>query len=306
MRSGITKVLVALKPWQGGLPLSLYHAQFLSERLGAQLRLVSCVFEPEISLGLLRQESEALAAQVGLVESERMLLNELATSLRDWGVEAEFEVRWGYPAEDIILNELDRWGAELLVIGTHQAGSRPHTRLARLDWQLMRTCPCPMLLARDPQFEGYSTVLAAVDPLHRHAEPVGLDRRILEYASLLAKASGSKLRVAHVYPNPDSYALASAIEVLPGVYYGMENIEAVHRQATYELVAEFGIAPADVLLYAGDPADELVDCVRRHGVDLVVMGTLKRGAIEEWLLGSTAEQVVTDVACDVLLVKHAS
>jgi len=305
MRTKIDKVLVALKPWQGGLPISLYHARFLSENLGAKLRLLSCVYESEVALGVIRGEAEALAAEVGLIDSERAILAEFAGSLKDWGIDAEYEVRWGYPAEDVILDEIERSGADLLVVGTHQAGSRPHTRLAQVDWQLMRSCPCPMLLARDPQFAGYANVLAAIDPLHRHAEPAGLDRSILEIATMVAKASESNLHAANVYPDPDAFALASAVEVMPGVYYGAENIEAVHRRAVVELAAEFGIRESHVLLLPGDPAEALADYVASHGVDLVVMGALKRGKLEEWLLGSTAEKIVAEVECDVLLVKHA-
>lgn len=303
MRGRIDKVLVAIKPWQGDLPLSLYHARFLSENLGAELRLLSCVYDPEVALGVAKGDPDALAAQVGLVESERGVLNDLGASLGEWRIDAEIEVRWGHPAEDVVLDEIDAWQADLLVVGTHQAGSRPHTRLAQLDWQLMRSCPCPMLLARDPQFDGYATMLAAVDPLHRHAEPEGLDRRILELASGLASAAESTLLVAHVFPDPESYALASAVEVLPGVYYGTENIESVHREALLELAAQYGVRESRIVLQSGDPAERLADCVRERDVDLVVMGALKRGRLEEWLLGSTAERIVAEADCDVLLVK---
>jgi len=303
MKKKIERVLVALKPWQGGLPLSVYHARFLAQTLGAELRLLSCVFEPEISLGVLKGEAEAAAAQVGLIDAERSVLADLAASLAAWGVNAQTQARWGYPTEEVILTEIDQWQADLLVVGTHQAGSKPHTRLAQVDWQLMRSCPCPMLLARDPQFDGYRTVLAAVDPLHRHAEPPGLDQSILEAASLLAKASESELLVAHVYPDPEAYALASSVQVLPGVYYGNENIEDVHRQALMELVANFGIKPSQVLLVSGDPAEQLGDSISEKEIDLVVLGALKRGRLEQWLLGSTAERVVAEVPCDVLLIK---
>ncbi|MDH3418017.1 MAG: universal stress protein [Gammaproteobacteria bacterium] len=303
MKEKIKRVLVALKPWQGGTPLSVYHARFLAENLGAELRLLSCVFEPEISLGVFNEEPEAAAAQVGLVESERSVLADLAASLADWGIYAQVEVRWGYPAEEVVLAEIESWQADLLVVGTHQAGSRPYTRLAQVDWQLMRSCPCPMLLARDPQFEGYTKVLAAVDPLHRHAEPSGLDQSVLEAASLLAKASESELLVAHVHPDPQDYALASAVEVLPGVYYGNENIEDVHRKALMELVENFGIRRSQVLLTSGDPAEQLGNLIVENDVDLVVLGALKRGRLEQWLLGSTAERVVAEVSCDVLLIK---
>lgn len=303
MKSKIERVLVALRPWQGGLPLSAYHARFLAEALGAELRLLSCVYDPEVSLGVLNVEPEATAAQVGLVDSERSVLADLAASLTDWGINAQVAVRWGFPTEDVVLAEIERWQADLLVVGTHQAGSTPHTRLAQVDWQLMRSCPCPMLLARDPQFEGYTKVLAAVDPLHRHAEPSGLDRSVLEAATLLAKASESELLVAHVHPDPEDYALASSVEVLPGVYYGKENIEAVHRTALMELVENFGISRSQVLLTCGDPAEQLGKMIIENDVDLVVLGALKRSRLEQWLLGSTAERVVAEVSCDVLMIK---
>jgi len=303
VKVSIQRVLAALKPWQAGLPLSAYHARFLSERLGAQLRLLSCVFDADVAVGVSNRDGQSLAAQVGLLASERAVLADLARSLDDWGVDAEREVRWGSPVEDIILDEVQRWGADLLVIGTRQGGVRPHTRLSRVDWQLMRSCPCAVLLARDPQFAGYETILAAVDPLHRHAQPEGIDRRILAYATMLAKAATSKLLVAHVYPDPALYTLASAVEVLPGVFYGAENIERVHRTAVTELAAEYGVHGSAVLLEPGDPGDRLASLVEERGIDLIVMGALKRG-IDERLLGSTVEQIAANAQCDVLLVER--
>lgn len=298
----IQRVLAALKPWQAGLPLSAYHARFLSERLGAKLRLLSCVFDADVAVGVSKGDGQALSAQVGLIESERGVLVDLADSLGDWGVDAEYEVRWGHPVEDVILDEVSRWDADLLVVGTRQGGVRPHTRLSRVDWQLMRSCPCAVLLARDPQFEGYETILAAIDPLHRHAQPAGLDRRVLEFGTALTHAAESDFLVAHVYPDPALYALASAVEVLPGVYYGAENIEHAHREAVTELAAEYGVHGKNVLLEAGDPGECLASIIERHSVDLIVMGAMKRG-VEERILGSTVEEIVANAHCDVLLVE---
>ena len=297
----IRRVLAALKPWQAGLPLSTYHARFLSERLGAELRLLSCVFDTEVAVGIAKGEPQALSAQAGLIQSEHAVLADLARSLEDWGVDAAHEVRWGQPVEDVVIDEVRRWDADLLVVGTRHSGVRPHTRLSRIDWQLMRNCPCAVLLARDPQFEGYETILVAIDPLHRHSQPEGIDRRILEYGAMLSRAAGSTLLAAHVFPDPSLYELASAVEVLPGVYYGAENIEHVHRQAVLELVADYGLHGDDVLLAPGDPGDGLAQIIEDRHVDLIVMGTLKRG-IEERMLGSTVEDIVANAHCDVLLV----
>jgi len=41
------------------------------------------------------------------------------------------------------------------------------------------------------------------------------------------------------------------------------------------------------------------------GASLVVMGVVSRGALQRLFIGSTAEKVLGDVACDVLAVKQA-
>ena len=70
-----------------------------------------------------------------------------------------------------------------------------------------------------------------------------------------------------------------------------------------ELVEKFGIRRSQVLLTSGDPAGQLGNTIVEHDIDLVVLGALKRGRLEQWLLGSTAERVVAEVSCDVLLIK---
>jgi universal stress protein E len=299
----IKRVLVALKPWQRGLPLAAYHARFLAERLDAELTLLSCVFEPTVDLDLARSRraSSAAGAQSGLLQAEKEHLEELAGSLRDWGLRVLTRVVWDQPVYEGILKAVDRSGGDLLVIGAHEPRPFPHTRLTDIDWQLMRLCPCPVLLVKDPDFEDYPRMLATVDPLHRHAEPAGLDRAVLGAAQLLSAAFEAKLRVLNAYPDPEDFELASAVEVLPGVFYGVENMEALHREATLELAELYGVSEVDVR--PGNPAEVIVQAVADLDVKLVVIGATKRGRAAQALLGSTAEIVADAVPCDILAVK---
>ena len=83
------------------------------------------------------------------------------------------------PVYQGILDEVTRSQADLLVVGVHEPGRAPHTRLTDIDWQLMRLCPCPLLLVRHlNESPYYGAVLAAVDPLQEHAEPEGLDEAV--------------------------------------------------------------------------------------------------------------------------------
>ena len=286
MTKTFEKVLVAIKPGQPGLPLSAYHARVLAEGLGAKLRIVSCVLE----------------SNTELMEAERKRLEELGRSLAEWGGTVDTIVRCGHPMRDVILGEAREWGADLLVIGAHGHEPSPRPRLSDIDWRVMERSPCPLLVVKDPNFAGYSRMLAAIDPLHRHAEPSGLDDAVLEIAAALAKSFESDLSVIHAYPPPEAFELVSAVEVSPGVLYGNENIADVHKRAVLALMEAHGLRAEQAHLVAGSPEEVILDQARRLGAKLVVIGAIKRGWLEHALLGSTAEKVAADIDCDLLLV----
>jgi len=53
----------------------------------------------------------------------------------------------------------------------------------------------------------------------------------------------------------------------------------------------------------GVPADEIVETAKIEDVDLIVIGTLGRSALEKLLLGSVAEKVIRHAPCPVLVVR---
>jgi nucleotide-binding universal stress UspA family protein len=54
----------------------------------------------------------------------------------------------------------------------------------------------------------------------------------------------------------------------------------------------------------GKPAEEIVAYAAANDVDLIVVGTLGRGAIGRALLGSVADKVIRLAECPVLVVRH--
>ncbi len=301
----LQKVLVAIKPWQRGLPLAAGHARPLAQSVGAQIQLVSTVFDAAVAAGCERGESAARATQERTVAAARVELERLASSMRDWGAEVTTRVAWGVPAYETIATVAAEWGADLLVVGVHEPETL-HTRLTDTDWQLMRRVECPLLLVKSPSFNGYRTILAAVDPLHAHDEPFGLDRAVLDAGRYFARAFGSMLRAVYAYPGAAAFDLVSAVEVAPGVLYGAENVTAVHRRAVDELTQQFGIASADVDLVEGAAAEAVIDTVTKRHAELVVLGAPQRRGLLAAAVGNTAELVAGEVPCDVLIVPALS
>jgi len=56
----------------------------------------------------------------------------------------------------------------------------------------------------------------------------------------------------------------------------------------------------------GHPSTEIVECVRRQNIDLVVMGSHGASGIREFIVGSNAERVVRNSPAPVLVVKEYS
>jgi universal stress protein E len=301
----LKRILVAVKPWQRGLPLAANHARQLAQLADAQLQLLGTVFDARAAVGNERGEPAARLVRDRALGAARTDLERLARSLRDWGANVVTRTVWGVPAYEGILAAAREWRADLVVVGTHEPDLR-HTRLTDTDWQLMRRAECPLLLVKSPSFGGYRTIVAAVDPLHGHDEPYGLDRAVLGAGRSIAAACGSTLRAVYAYAGAESFGLASAVQVAPGIFYGDENVEALHRRAVNELAEQFGIPAADVDLVTGSVPHAVVDTVAKRAADLVVVGMPRRHGVVATVIGSTAELVVPAVACDVLIVPESA
>ena len=297
----LRKILVAIKPWQRGLPLAAAHARQLAQNAGAELRLVTSVFDAAVERRCERHDHAASAARDDAIDAARVELERLAQSMREWGARVSTLVVWATPPYEAIRTAARQWQADLLVVGVHEPAPA-HTRLTDTDWQLMRHAACPLLLVKDPVFDGYGTIVAAVDPLHAHAEPYGLDRAVLAAGRTLATAFGSALRIVNAYPGADAFALASAVEVSPGVFYGAENVEEVHRRAVVDLGERYGVSGEAIDLVAGKPAEVIIDVLAARKAALVIVGVPQRHGSIAAVIGTTAEAVAAEVPCDVLLV----
>lgn len=297
----LKRILVAVKPWQRGIPLAAAHARQLAQAADAQLRVVGTVFDATIDAGLGSGEPAARSARDRALQAAGADLERLARPLRDWGASVTTKVVWMVPPYEGILAAAREWQADLIVVGIHEHDLL-RTRLTDTDWQLMRRAVRPLLLVNSPTFRGYRTIVAAVDPLHAHDEPYGLDRAVLDAGRSIAAACGSTLRAVYAYPGREAFALKSAVEVAPGVLYGAENVEEIHRRAVGELAEQFGIAGEQVDLVVGSAPEAIVDIAEKRHADLVVVGAVRRHGAIAAAIGSTAEHIVGAVSCDVLVV----
>jgi universal stress protein E len=161
-----------------------------------------------------------------------------------------------------------------------------------------------VLLFKNTKAYQRPAILAAVDPSHQHAKPARLDSEIVARAEQLAGSLGGSLHAMHAnYPQ------------VFGLTLGDPAIDAVSLAATYEqqkrqdaaafkaFADKAGISRRRRHVVDGDPVYGIPKVARAMRAQIVVMGAVSRSGLKRVFIGNTAERVLNDLPCDVLVVK---
>jgi len=76
-----------------------------------------------------------------------------------------------------------------------------------------------------------------------------------------------------------------------------------HKALLDELLRPYGIGGQRVHIVSGRPERTIVRFVQKMDASLVVMGAVSKGRLETLFIGNTAEKVLDDLSCDIVVVK---
>ena len=138
-------------------------------------------------------------------------------------------------------------------------------------------------------------VLCPVD-FSRHSE------HALQYALAFTEAYNAHLEILHVVNLP----LLPSYWLDEDVYPVAARVKELSRQPLDELVGRCHDRHARVTgtVVEGTPFVEIVRAAKANDVDLIVMASHGRSGLKHVLIGGTAEKVVRQSPCPVLIVKH--
>jgi len=185
------------------------------------------------------------------------------------------------------------------------------------DMHLLRKCPCPVWIMKENEPEAYKQIMAAVD-FDRANHDFGedeLNQTIVELASSLALAEFASMQVLNVYEAPTAGFISLWVNKPELVERQLQQDEFEHKQASLRSLLEclknkIGeesyryLAPA-VNVVQGNASQLLPEIAEKQAIDLVVMGTVGRSGIAGLIIGNTAESVLSQLTCSVLVVKPA-
>lgn len=282
---------------------ALTKAAAIARRCGARLTLFNSFMLPQPVSDVPMDAHEQVIASA--IRQRRERLQALGASLHL--KRASYIVRWDYPAHEAIVREVLHGEPDLLVTDSHRRGRLARLLLSNTDWELIRTCPCPIWFVRSATLAKRLKLLVAVDPRHSRAKPARLDDRLLRAAGTLIGQLDGRISVVHAYEAPlgsTSGMLMEPIRLPRSPGRARDFVAAINKDVT-RLAARYGVESKQCIVQEGATADIIAEAVRRRGTDLLVMGAVSRSQLSRLAIGSTAEAVIDQVDCDLFIVKPA-
>lgn len=298
----LKKLLVVIDPTSKDKQPSLDRASLVASRTGATLELLICDYNSALEDGFFTDRGAQQRARTALLGERLDWLEALAAPLREKGIQTTCKVRWGKPLYDEIIAHVKESAPDLVFRNATTHGTLQRLLFNNTSWQLIRRCPTPLWLVRDGDWRG-QTVATAVDPVHSADKPASLDHRLIQ-ASLELEKSGMQSLYVHSYnPLPKTLVLEAELVLAYDDY--LAEAEQRHKDAFSELFTQYPVKPAQQHLLKGVPEESIPRFVEENKVDLLVMGAISRGSLENALIGNTAERVLENSDCDLLVIKPA-
>jgi nucleotide-binding universal stress UspA family protein len=194
--------------------------------------------------------------------------------------------------------------ADLVVMGTHGRGGFEHLVLGSVTEKVLRRATCPVLTV------GNAAPTVSGGPLFRHIL-CALDlaegsEQTLDMALSLAEENMARVTLLHV------------LESVPGAagpprYRGLPQVARIRKELFEEaegrlrrLAEARTFCAVSERVEEGSPWREVLRVADSSDACVIVMGAHSRGAFNQALFGSTANHVVREARCPVLVVRETT
>lgn len=196
-------------------------------------------------------------------------------------------VKVGDPAVEIVKQAL-KGKHDLLLISTRKQKSLKENLLGSASIEIMRQCPCPVWAVKPGTGKEVKLMVGLHFDEKVEDHNNALNQELLQISAGLADKQTTEMHLVNVIDKPDaklSQQRLSAIESLAN--------ESVNTPS-YEIMSE---------VLEGNVTTMLPTYAKQQAVDLLIMGMLSRTGLRGFFIGNTAEKIIDDMPCSVLVVK---
>jgi universal stress protein E len=144
-----------------------------------------------------------------------------------------------------------------------------------------------------------------VDPTHAYSKPAKLDDEILSVGSAVASALGGALHAVHAYAPMVTSAFRD-FQPPDDIIARVDMEAATQARRGFDRALRFTKIPsARRHLVSRHPIDAISKTAHDTHSSIVVMGAISRSGFKRLFIGNTAESLLDQLPCDVVIVKPA-
>lgn len=260
----------------------LYRLAVASRR---SLRLFILAYRPSFSRFYLHEEAELSKAKQAYETKVKLLAESVAEEFKNFSLSPQVEILWQVDAIET-LEQLDSGGKNLWFAMLRGQGLA--TGFMRAAVHGLNS---PVLWLGDTPWPETPELAIGVDPMHEHDRPASTDNDLITTAKSIRNSLHSRLSLVHSCHFP-AY-----------VEQYKEKIGQLHKDALQALAKKHHIPQSDTYLVQGNPDTALAAFVKKHHVDLLLLGSIARNALHRSLIGSTTEELMQCQPCDLMFIK---
>ena len=285
---------------------ALEQASLIAQKFDKNLALFICTHDDSLKnyKNIMGEESFKVSKRLTL-DKLSGILEEMAKPLRSKKVKVTCDVSWDWPLDEGIIRKALQIKPFLIVKDTHYHSKFARAIIKNTDWSLIKNCPFPILFDKRGGVANQPLIISSVNPINEHDGK--LDEEILELGQLMAKNLNGHHKVFHSV-KPLSAAFVGIGEGSYGDTLDEQNekLLEMHQNRLDSLVQKYEINHEDVILEVGETKELLSNVVENLGADIVLMGSQTKVGLKKIFVGSTAEAVIDELDCNILVLKPKS
>lgn len=296
------KRILLIAPSEMTLTPAFERAHALACATGALLHIVAFDHVPALVVAGLLDHDAMAQAREGYLQVHRHWLEQQARFQRCAGMQVTTEVVWARSSLAHLLEYVNDFLPDLVIKDTHYVPALDRAFHRPLDWHLLRKCRAHLHLVTSAANPMPLKILAAIDLSHLEEMTQGLNDRVLDLASTLAASCGAALHVLNVSrwavmsDAPMSVPTGSLDDSLRGA------IEDAQQEALDVLAERYCIKNTHRHSLTGNPPKVIGLFAKQNAFDVLVLGTVYHHGLDRFI-GSTAESVLNQAPCSLMIVK---
>ena len=228
-------------------------------------------------------------------DSESMIrLEALAQPLMAEGLEVYLHETWNSTVIETIIHVRQMERCHLVVKDAKLITTLQKAFSTPEDWSLLRRCRVPVLLAQNGSDWTGGTILAAINADPRDHYHSVLNQAILKFATEIADEFSSELHLATAYPTT-MLAIQDHGDGLTDKDY--------YQKRCQEYAREFHLNTDHFHILPGPTETMIPALLNEIDAKLLILGTHARTGISAIAIGNTAEQLISEVKTDILVLQ---